>query len=151
MAKAILTAALVITTATPALAYQTEVDSTDMAWKREGLIRWNAEVERRRLRIAAQQEGSKADEVAGEHTASTRPSYSGGVNWDAIAECESGGDWHINTGNGYYGGLQFAQSTWEANGGLAYAPRADLATREQQIAVASRLSLSAWPHCGAYG
>lgn len=71
-----------------------------------------------------------------------------GVNWDAIAQCESRGNWHINTGNGYYGGLQFLQSTWVANGGLAYAQRADLATREQQIAVASKLPLSAWPVCG---
>ena len=56
--------------------------------------------------------------------------------WDAVADCESSGDWSINTGNGYYGGLQFLQSTWEAYGGLAYAQRADLATKKQQIAVA---------------
>ena len=58
--------------------------------------------------------------------------------WDAVAGCESSGNWAINTGNGYYGGLQFAQSTWRAYGGQAYAPRADLATREQQIAVAEK-------------
>ena len=58
--------------------------------------------------------------------------------WDAVAGCESSGNWAINTGNGYYGGLQFSQSTWQAYGGLAYAPRADLATREQQIAVAEK-------------
>jgi len=74
-----------------------------------------------------------------------------GIDWDAIAECESGGNWHINTGNGYYGGLQFAQSTWEGAGGLLYAARADLASREQQIDVASRLSLTAWPYCGQFG
>lgn len=73
------------------------------------------------------------------------------VNWDAIAQCESGGNWHINTGNGYYGGLQFHQKTWEAYGGLRYAARADLASREQQIAIASGMSLSHWPHCGRYG
>jgi hypothetical protein len=73
------------------------------------------------------------------------------IDWDAIAECESGGDWNINTGNGYYGGLQFAQPTWEGAGGLLYAARADLATREQQIAVASRLALTAWPYCGQFG
>jgi hypothetical protein len=56
--------------------------------------------------------------------------------WDAVADCESSGDWSINTGNCYYGGLQFLQSTWEAYGGLAYAERADLATKEQQIAIA---------------
>jgi LysM repeat protein len=59
--------------------------------------------------------------------------------WDAVAQCESGGNWHINTGNGYYGGLQFSQSSWAAAGGLQYAPRADLATKDQQIAVAEKL------------
>jgi LysM repeat protein len=73
---------------------------------------------------------------------------SGSTAWDKIASCESGGNWAINTGNGYYGGLQFTQQTWAGAGGLAYAPRADLATREQQIAVASKLSLSNWPVCG---
>jgi LysM repeat protein len=73
---------------------------------------------------------------------------SGSTAWDKIASCESGGNWAINTGNGYYGGLQFTQQTWAGAGGLAYAPRADLATREQQIAIASKLSLSNWPVCG---
>jgi resuscitation-promoting factor RpfA len=59
--------------------------------------------------------------------------------WDAVAQCESGGNWHINTGNGYYGGLQFSQSSWAAAGGLQYAARADLATKDQQIAVAEKL------------
>jgi len=72
----------------------------------------------------------------------------GGTQWDRIAQCESGGNWAINTGNGYYGGLQFTQATWIGAGGGAYAPRADLATREQQIAVASTLALSNWPVCG---
>ena len=80
------------------------------------------------------------------------PPSSGGLNWDAVAACESGGNWHINTGNGYYGGLQFDSGTWLANGGGAYAPRADLASREQQIAVATRLynarGASPWPVCG---
>ncbi|AEW93326.1 MULTISPECIES: LysM peptidoglycan-binding domain-containing protein [Streptomycetaceae] len=71
--------------------------------------------------------------------------------WETIAQCESGGNWHVNNGNGYYGGLQFYQGTWEAAGGLAYAPRADLATREQQIAVAERVvraqGWQAWPQC----
>jgi hypothetical protein len=80
----------------------------------------------------------------------------GGVNWDAIAQCESGGDWHINTGNGYYGGLQFAQGSWEGAGGTQYASRADLASREQQIATAMVLSdggrnLGHWPTCGSRG
>ncbi|MFF9313586.1 transglycosylase family protein [Streptomyces sp. NPDC014748] len=73
--------------------------------------------------------------------------------WDRIARCESGGDWHINTGNGYYGGLQFAASTWRAYGGTAYAARADQASRGQQIAVATRVQQAqgwgAWPVCSA--
>lgn len=73
----------------------------------------------------------------------------GGSMWDRIAACESGGNWAINTGNGYYGGLQFTQATWAGAGGLKYAPRADLATRDQQIAIASKLALSNWPVCGA--
>lgn len=80
----------------------------------------------------------------------------GGIfaDWDAIAMKESSGNWSINTGNGYYGGLQFAQSSWELAGGLAYAPRADLASREQQIAVAERLLAiqgpGAWPNTFVY-
>jgi nucleoid-associated protein YgaU len=72
--------------------------------------------------------------------------------WDAVAQCESSGNWSINTGNGYYGGLQFSASTWAAYGGLEFAPRADLATKEQQIAVAERTldgqGPGAWPTCG---
>ncbi|OBA79599.1 Resuscitation-promoting factor RpfB [Mycobacterium sp. 1164966.3] len=79
------------------------------------------------------------------------PPVSDGAIWDAIASCEAGGNWAINSGNGYYGGVQFDQSTWERNGGLQYAPRADLATREEQIAVASvtqqRQGWGAWPVC----
>ncbi len=71
--------------------------------------------------------------------------------WDKVAHCESSGNWKINTGNGYYGGLQFASSTWKAYGGLAYAPRADLATKNEQIAVAEKVLGSqgpgAWPVC----
>ncbi|PNG22358.1 transglycosylase family protein [Streptomyces cahuitamycinicus] len=73
--------------------------------------------------------------------------------WDRIAQCESGGNWHINTGNGYYGGLQFAASTWNAYGGTAYAPTADRASRSQQIAVATKVQRAqgwgAWPTCSA--
>ncbi len=80
------------------------------------------------------------------------PAASNGLNWDAVAACESGGNWHINTGNGFYGGLQFDYGTWLSNGGGAYAQRADLASREQQIAVATRLynarGASPWPVCG---
>lgn len=77
-------------------------------------------------------------------------SGSPGANWDAIAQGESSGNWACNTGNGYFGGLQFLQTTWEEFGGLAYAPRADLATREQQIAIAEKVlkvqGPGAWPH-----
>ncbi|CAM4205212.1 Resuscitation-promoting factor RpfB precursor [Mycobacterium basiliense] len=79
------------------------------------------------------------------------PAVIDGAIWDAIAGCEAGGNWAINTGNGYYGGVQFDQGTWVANGGLRYAPRADLATREEQIAVAEvtrqRQGWGAWPVC----
>lgn len=71
--------------------------------------------------------------------------------WGCLAECESGGHWDANTGNGYYGGLQFRQPTWEEFGGLAYAPRADLAPREEQIEVAEEVVAAhgweAWPIC----
>ena len=69
-------------------------------------------------------------------------SGSSGINWDGIAQCESTGNWSINTGNGYYGGLQFDNSTWASGGGLAYASRADLATKDQQIAVAENVAAS---------
>jgi hypothetical protein len=73
--------------------------------------------------------------------------------WDRVAACESGGNWHINTGNGFYGGLQFTRSTWNGFGGGRYASRADLATRSEQIAVAQRVLATqgpgAWPTCGA--
>ncbi|MFJ9539333.1 transglycosylase family protein [Streptomyces sp. NPDC101225] len=71
--------------------------------------------------------------------------------WGCLAECESGRRWHANTGNGYYGGLQFAQSTWKAFGGLRFAARADLASREEQIAVAKKVlaeqGWNSWPVC----
>ncbi|MEO6794360.1 MAG: transglycosylase family protein [Mycobacterium sp.] len=72
--------------------------------------------------------------------------------WDRVAKCESGNNWGINTGNGYHGGLQFAASTWSSHGGGKYAPAANLASREQQIAVAEHVLASqgrgAWPVCG---
>lgn len=73
--------------------------------------------------------------------------------WDRLAACESSGDWGINTGNGYYGGLQFSQATWEGFGGTQYASRADLASRSQQIATAEKVldvqGWGAWPACTA--
>jgi len=72
--------------------------------------------------------------------------------WDKVAQCESGGNWSINTGNGYYGGLQFSASTWAAYGGTAYAPQANQASKAQQIAVAEKVLAAqgkgAWPVCG---
>ncbi|MFE3633022.1 transglycosylase family protein [Streptomyces cellostaticus] len=72
--------------------------------------------------------------------------------WDAVAQCESGGNWSINTGNGYYGGLQFSASTWAAYGGTQYAGQADQASKAQQIAVAEKVLAAqgkgAWPVCG---
>ncbi|QUQ69498.1 LysM peptidoglycan-binding domain-containing protein [Kutzneria sp. CA-103260] len=84
-------------------------------------------------------------------TANAAPS----ADWDAVAKCESGGNWAINTGNGFYGGLQFTASTWRAYGGAAYAPTANLASRDAQIAVANRVLAAqgphAWPNCFRYG
>ena len=81
------------------------------------------------------------------------PAVAGGSVWDSIAQCESGGNWSINTGNGYHGGLQFNPGTWAAYGGTQYAPTADLATREQQIAIAEKTQAAqgwgAWPACTA--
>ncbi|MDH6676236.1 uncharacterized protein YabE (DUF348 family) [Rhodococcus sp. LBL1] len=79
------------------------------------------------------------------------PPVQNGATWDALAQCEATGNWAINTGNGFYGGVQFDQNTWERQGGLKYAPRADLASREEQIAIASRTQQTqgwgAWPAC----
>ncbi|PQP26111.1 resuscitation-promoting factor [Rhodococcus opacus] len=79
------------------------------------------------------------------------PPVENGSVWDALAQCEATGNWAINTGNGFFGGVQFDQNTWERQGGLKYAPRADLATREEQIAVASQTQKTqgwgAWPSC----
>ncbi|MGB0876885.1 MAG: transglycosylase family protein [Mycobacterium sp.] len=74
------------------------------------------------------------------------------VNWDAIAECESGGNWAIDTGNGYYGGLQFKHTTWTSHGGVGH-PSA--ASRSEQIRVAENVlrnqGINAWPTCGKKG
>lgn len=71
--------------------------------------------------------------------------------WDRLAACESNGRWHVNTGNGFYGGIQFDYGTWLRHGGSAFAPRADLASREQQILIGQRTQAAqgwiAWPYC----
>jgi resuscitation-promoting factor RpfC len=83
---------------------------------------------------------------------STATAQADTVNWDAIAQCESGGNWATNTGNGNYGGLQFKQATWTANGGVGSPATA---SRAEQIRVAENVlrsqGLGAWPKCGAYG
>ncbi|GHC78499.1 transglycosylase family protein [Streptomyces violaceochromogenes] len=75
-----------------------------------------------------------------------------GTTWDRVADCETGGAWSQNSGNGYYGGLQLSQDDWEKHGGLDYAASADLASRSQQIAVAERIladqGVGAWRTCG---
>ncbi len=87
---------------------------------------------------------SSSSSSSGSSSSSAAPVSSGssGVNWDGIAQCESTNNWSINTGNGYYGGLQFDIPTWNSGGGSAYASRPDLATREQQIAVAENVAAS---------
>jgi Spy/CpxP family protein refolding chaperone len=80
---------------------------------------------------------------------STAAAHADSVNWDAIAQCESGGNWATNTGNGAYGGLQFKQATWNANGGVG---NPATASRDEQIRVAENVlrtqGLKAWPKCG---
>ena len=89
----------------------------------------------------------------GTRVAPSTPAVATGSVWDSIAQCESTGNWSINPGNGYSGGLQFSASTWQAYGGGQYAPTANLATREQQIAVAEKVLAAqgwgAWPACTA--
>lgn len=87
-------------------------------------------------------------------TTTTPPPSTGGTSaWDRIAACESGGNWAANTGNGYYGGLQFDHGTWAAYGGTAYANNANGASKAQQIAIAEKVKADrggygAWPVCG---
>lgn len=86
---------------------------------------------------------------------STGAAQASSVNWDAVAQCESTGNWAINSGNGFYGGLQFTESTWLAYGGGQYAQYANQATRAQQIAIAEKVlagqGIGAWPVCGPKG
>jgi hypothetical protein len=87
------------------------------------------------------------------HPVAAAPAIPGWTVWDAIAACESSGNWHDNTGNGYSGGLQFSPSTWLGYGGGQFAPQAWEASREQQIVVAERIRAAqggyqAWPVCG---
>jgi LysM repeat protein len=97
----------------------------------------------------------QASSAAAAPVSAAAPASSGGANWPAIAACESSGNWSANTGNGFYGGLQFTEQTWLGYGGGQYASSANLATKAQQIAVAERVlagqGIGAWPVCGAGG
>ena len=96
-----------------------------------------------------------AASASSDPTSSPPLASAGGVNWAAIAACESGGNWAADTGNGFYGGLQFTEQTWLGYGGGRYASSANLATPAQQIAVAGRVlagqGIGAWPVCGRQG
>lgn len=96
---------------------------------------------------------SDSSSSSDDNSGASAPAVSNGSTWDALAQCESGGDWSTNTGNGYHGGLQFNPTTWNSMGGGQYAPTADQATREQQIAIASKLQAQAgwgqWPACSS--
>lgn len=100
----------------------------------------------------AQEGSAPAQEESAPAPAETE-STAGGSVWDRLAQCESNGDWTINTGNGYYGGLQFHPQTWAAHGGHEFAPNAHQATREQEIVIAERVLDSqgwgAWPACSS--
>lgn len=100
--------------------------------------------------------GTKAPQVtqvSNTSAAAPAPAVAGGGVWDSLAQCESGGNWSINTGNGFSGGLQFHPQTWQAHGGGEYSATAAGASREQQIAVAEKVQASqgwgAWPACTA--
>ncbi|SCX20786.1 resuscitation-promoting factor [Corynebacterium jeikeium] len=103
-----------------------------------------------RVIIRGTKKADKAEDK-GSNTGAAAPAVANGSVWDQLAQCEAGGDWSINTGNGFSGGLQFTPSTWAGFGGTEYAPAAHMATREQQIAVAERVQAAqgwgAWPAC----
>ncbi|GAA1116775.1 hypothetical protein GCM10009670_01860 [Citricoccus alkalitolerans] len=97
-------------------------------------------------------EPSDSSETSGTSSASQASAPTSGV-WQSLAECESGGNWSINTGNGYYGGLQFSASSWAGAGGTQYAPLPHQATPAEQIATAEKLRANGgwghWPHCSS--
>jgi len=104
-------------------------------------------------RESAERAAARAAAPAGGNTGRAAPAAADGSVWDALAQCESSGNWSINTGNGFTGGLQFVRSTWLGMGGAEYAPDAYLASREQQIDIATRVLASqgwgAWPGCSS--
>lgn len=106
-------------------------------------VQWDLELQKR----PAQRPVSVSVAKGGTNHPTTQ---AGPTSWDGVAACESGNDWSINTGSGYYGGLQENMAFWTAHGGLAYAARPDLATKDQQITVAERAgSRAPWPVCGS--
>lgn len=109
------------------------------------------ETSREKVNAIVRDPGVPAKIRVGTKSAPSAPSVSNGGVWDSIAQCEATGNWSINTGNGYYGGLQFNATTWNAYGGGKYAATADRATREQQIEIAQKVQAAqgwgAWPAC----
>jgi resuscitation-promoting factor RpfB len=125
----------------------------------EQVTDWNVrstngrEVGRDQLGPARVTQAPVAGTIAKGTKAKPKPAVANVAKWNKIAECESGGDWSINTGNGYYGGIQFDKQTWKAYGGSAFASRPDLASKEEQIAIAEKVrkdrgGFGAWPTCG---
>jgi uncharacterized protein YabE (DUF348 family) len=136
-----------VTTTNGAESAKTEVSRTTVTPAQATIIT----VGTKRAPVASSSSGSSSasssssDSSSSSSSNSSAPvssSGSSGINWEGIAQCESTGNWSINTGNGYYGGLQFDNSTWASGGGTAYAPRADLASKEQQFAVAENVAAS---------
>ncbi|WP_018297618.1 resuscitation-promoting factor Rpf1 domain-containing protein [Corynebacterium lubricantis] len=112
-----------------------------------------AQHSRKSVRPAAKIAAGAAAAIAATALMAPQASAAPDSDWDRLAQCESGGNWAINTGNGYHGGLQFSASTWQAYGGGEFAPYAYQATREQQIYVAEKTlagqGWGAWPACSA--
>ncbi|GAB2731537.1 LysM peptidoglycan-binding domain-containing protein [Kitasatospora kifunensis] len=121
-----------------------------MTFRNENATATTSATKRNRVRLAVLGGAVAVLPVAGLVTATTASAASTST-WDAVAQCESTGNWSINSGNGFYGGLQFTSSTWAAYGGTQYAAQANLATKAQQIAVAEKVLASqgpgAWPVC----
>lgn len=111
------------------------------------------ETQRQELSSAVVREAAPAVVRVGTKPEPAVPSVANGSVWDSLAQCEATGNWSINNGNGFHGGLQFSQSTWAAYGGTQYASTADRASREQQIAVAEKVQAAqgwgAWPSCSS--
>jgi hypothetical protein len=126
------------------LTFRTENTATTTATTTQGAPKRN------RVRMAILGGAIAVLPVAGLVTATTA-SAAPTTTWDKVAQCESTGNWSINSGNGFYGGLQFTNSTWAAYGGTAYAAQANQATKAQQITIAEKVLASqgpgAWPIC----